>query len=203
MDNNSVINKIIDNSHFSDINKIYKLVKQTIPDITKKQIKKILDARHKDRYMKEWQTKPYQVKIFSAAPNTYFHDLLDNGVNNDPRYYHIFIRSFSRKVPFSRKLTFLEKSRPLRKVDLWEMYFSRENYGRLFCLNINTYFYSTLLTMKHLLAYRCTYSLFLLYSLTQDFEIWGTSCHHIKVIYLLTILTTQQVTSNVHTCETN
>ena len=35
--------------------------------------------------------KYYMNKIYSAAPNCYFHDLLDNGVNNNPRYYHIFV----------------------------------------------------------------------------------------------------------------
>ena len=96
MNNSSIIDTIIDRSHFSDLNKIYKLVKQTIPDVSKKQIKHILDTRHKDRYMKDWQTKPYQVKIFSVAPNTYFHDILDNGANNNPRYYHIFIGTNNR-----------------------------------------------------------------------------------------------------------
>ena len=33
----------------------------------------------------------YFNKIYSTAPNTWFHDLLDNGDGNDPRYWHIFV----------------------------------------------------------------------------------------------------------------
>ena len=33
----------------------------------------------------------YFNKIYSTAPNTWFHDLLDNGDGNEPRYWHIFV----------------------------------------------------------------------------------------------------------------
>lgn len=33
----------------------------------------------------------YFSKVFSTAPNTWFHDLLDNGDGNTPRYWHVFV----------------------------------------------------------------------------------------------------------------
>ena len=33
----------------------------------------------------------YFNKIYSTAPNTWFHDLLDNGNENEPRFWHIFV----------------------------------------------------------------------------------------------------------------
>ncbi len=35
--------------------------------------------------------KYYMHKVYSTAPNCYFHDLLDNGAGNNPRYYHVFV----------------------------------------------------------------------------------------------------------------
>ena len=35
--------------------------------------------------------KYYFSKIFSTAPNTWFHDLLDNGEEYEPRYWHVFV----------------------------------------------------------------------------------------------------------------
>ena len=33
----------------------------------------------------------YFSKIFSTAPNTWFHDILDNGADSSPRYWHVFV----------------------------------------------------------------------------------------------------------------
>ena len=33
----------------------------------------------------------YFNKIYSTARNTWFHDLLDNGDGNEPRYWHVFV----------------------------------------------------------------------------------------------------------------
>lgn len=35
--------------------------------------------------------KYYMRKIYSSAPNCWFHDLLDNGKDNEPRYWHVFV----------------------------------------------------------------------------------------------------------------
>ena len=35
--------------------------------------------------------KYYMHKVYSTAPNCYFHDLLDNGAGNNPRYFHVFV----------------------------------------------------------------------------------------------------------------
>ena len=35
--------------------------------------------------------KYYMNKIYSIAPNCWFHDLLDNGTDNVPRYWHVFV----------------------------------------------------------------------------------------------------------------
>ena len=50
----------------------------------------------KDKYLKRNQVKPYEIKIFSPVLNTWFMDLLDNGKNNVPRYWHIFIGTNNR-----------------------------------------------------------------------------------------------------------
>ena len=35
--------------------------------------------------------KYYMNRIYSSAPNCWFHDLLDNGAGNEPRYWHVFV----------------------------------------------------------------------------------------------------------------
>ena len=85
------VNNIIDNLHFKSFNKVYDSVKSQVPNITKKELRKIILNRKKDKHLNRRQIKPYQIKIFSAAPNCWFMDLLDNGKNNVPRYWHIFI----------------------------------------------------------------------------------------------------------------
>ena len=82
------LNKEIDKSHF----KTYGHVKNHIKTkASSKKIKKVIAGRLKDRFIKTDDIKPYMIKIFSSMPNCWFHDLYDNGKNNNPRYWHVFI----------------------------------------------------------------------------------------------------------------
>ena len=50
--------------------------------------------------------KYYMRKIYSSAPNCWFHDLLDNGKDNQPRYWHVFVgvnTRFLEALPLNSK----------------------------------------------------------------------------------------------------
>ena len=93
---NDRVHSIIDNLRFRTFDKVYKSVKSQIPTITKKELRKILIDRKKDKHLRKNQVRPYQIKIFSPVLNTWFMDLLDNGKENTPRYWHIFIGTNNR-----------------------------------------------------------------------------------------------------------
>lgn len=81
----------IDKIHFRTYNHIVDSILRNHPEMTKKDVKKIVDKRIHDHFVKLKKVKPYYVKIFSSIPNTWFMDLMDNGKDNSPRYYNLFI----------------------------------------------------------------------------------------------------------------
>ena len=85
------INELIDRLHFRTFDKVYDSVKNEFPTITKKDLRKLLMKRKKDKHLKNKQVKPYQIKIYSPTLNCWQMDLLDNGKNHVPRYWHVFI----------------------------------------------------------------------------------------------------------------
>ena len=85
------VNSIIDSLHFRSFNKVYDTVKKQIPNITKKEVRKIIAKRKSDRHLKRGHVKQYQIKIFSPTLNCWFMDLLDNGNGSLPRWWHVFI----------------------------------------------------------------------------------------------------------------
>jgi hypothetical protein len=87
----SRINAIIDSLHFRSFNKVYNEVKRQLPNVTKKEVRKVIMDRKKDRHLRRKQIKPYQIKIFSPTLNCWFMDLIDNGKGNLPRWWHVFI----------------------------------------------------------------------------------------------------------------
>ena len=87
----SEINNIIDKSHFKTFDHVENSVRKQYPDVKNKTIKKVISNRLHDKFIKQRKIEPYYVKIFSSQTNTWFHDLLDNGKDVDPRYWHIFI----------------------------------------------------------------------------------------------------------------
>jgi hypothetical protein len=87
----SRINAIIDSLHFRSFNKVYNEVKRQLPNVTKKEVRKVIMDRKKDRHLRRKQIKPYQIKIFSPTLNCWFMDLIDNGRGNLPRWWHVFI----------------------------------------------------------------------------------------------------------------
>lgn len=102
MSTDSEINDFIDKLHFRTYNHIQAKALEHFPDVTKERLKQILDKRLKDKYIKLSKIEPYYVHIFSTQPNCWFHDLLDNGLQQNPRqakldsapwprYWHIFI----------------------------------------------------------------------------------------------------------------
>ena len=90
------INDVIDKLHFRTFDKVYAEVKKQVPTVTKKELRKILMKRKKDRHLKRKQVKPFMIKIFSPSTGTWFTDLLDNGRENDPRFWHVFIGTNNR-----------------------------------------------------------------------------------------------------------
>ena len=85
------INDEIDKIHFRSYDHIVDSVLRNHPNMTKKEVKQIVDKRIHDHFVKLKKVKPYYINIFSSIPNTWFMDLMDNGKNNTPRYYHLFI----------------------------------------------------------------------------------------------------------------
>ena len=93
---NDHVNSILDRLRFRTFDKVYATVKREIPTIKKKQLRKIIIERKKDKHLRRTHVKPYQIKIFSPVLNTWFMDLLDNGKGNEPRYWHLFIGTNNR-----------------------------------------------------------------------------------------------------------
>ena len=85
------INDFIDKLHFRTLNHVQKKVKEKFPNLKDDKLKEIVDKRLKDKFIKICKITPYYVKIFSTRPNCWFHDLMDNGRGNEPRYWHIFL----------------------------------------------------------------------------------------------------------------
>ena len=85
------INDFIDKLHFRTLNHVQKKVKEKFPNLKDDKLKEIVDKRLKDKFIKIRKITPYYVKIFSTRPNCWFHDLMDNGRGNEPRYWHIFL----------------------------------------------------------------------------------------------------------------
>ena len=86
------VNEIVDELRFRSFDKVYATVKNELPNVRKKEVRKVLMMRKKDKRLRRNQIKPYQIKIFSRSLNTWFMDLLDNGKENEPRYWFIFIK---------------------------------------------------------------------------------------------------------------
>ena len=85
------INQYIDQLHFRTPDHLMKKLRKQFPDTDKEKLLKIINERWHDKFVKLQKIEPYYIKIFSTKPNCWFHDLMDNGSNNNPRYWHIFI----------------------------------------------------------------------------------------------------------------
>ncbi len=95
-------------------NQPFKTIKHVLPQVRtrfriakRSRVAKLLSEIPHDRHLSEYKNlKPYMVKIFSVEPNTWFHDIFDNGRNTlvlqghtpvgAPRYWHIFIGTNTR-----------------------------------------------------------------------------------------------------------
>ena len=85
------INDYIDKLHYRTSNHVFNKVKHKFPNVDDKTINDVIDNRLKDRFVKQSIIEPYLFKIFSTRPGCWFHDLLDNGKNGFPRFWHLFI----------------------------------------------------------------------------------------------------------------
>ena len=90
------VNEIVDGLRFRSFDKVYSSIKSELPNVRKKEVRRVLMMRKKDKRLRRNQIKPYQIKIFSRSLNTWFMDLLDNGKENEPRYWFIFIGTNNR-----------------------------------------------------------------------------------------------------------
>ena len=82
----------IESTHF----KSYKHVRHAVPNVKPSELRKILKKRLHDKQMRLPLIKPYMRRIFEHVPNCYFHDLLIQPKDCNPKYYHIFIGSNNR-----------------------------------------------------------------------------------------------------------
>ena len=136
---NKRINDYVDKLHFRTFNHVWDSVKTKFPEITKKQLKEILDRRLKDKFIKVRKISPYYFKIFSTQPNCWFHDLMDNGKGSDPRYWHLFIGTnnhYAVALPLKNKTAdavrvtlteFINKYHPVRLTSDEESAFVEKN----------------------------------------------------------------------------
>lgn len=88
---NEEISQFIDGSHLRSTKHLMHRLQNKFPNVEKKQLQQVIDSKLKDHFAKTFRVEPYYVKIFSHSPNCWFHDLMDNGKDNEPRYWHIFI----------------------------------------------------------------------------------------------------------------
>ncbi len=87
----SAISKYIDELHFRSSTRLMNKLQSKFPDVDKKHLQQVIDSKLKDHFGKALRIEPYYVKIFSHSPNCWFHDLMDNGKDGEPRYWHVFI----------------------------------------------------------------------------------------------------------------
>jgi len=90
------VSEYIDTLHFRTYRHVIDAVTEKFPDLSDKEIKRIVENKLKDHYIKSKRIKPYMIKIFSSMEGTWFHDLYDNTKNHKPRYWHIFIGTNNR-----------------------------------------------------------------------------------------------------------
>ena len=90
---------LIDRSHFKSFSKLYPLIHEHYPNMSKKEIIEVIKKRLHDRQMKLKQKKPYMRAIFDPVIGCFFHDLLQQTADRPrgyPHYFHIFLESNSR-----------------------------------------------------------------------------------------------------------
>ena len=93
------MDQLIDASHFKSFNKLYPLIHQHYPDMSKSEIMEVIGKRLHDRHLKLRHKRPYMNRIFDPVIGCYFHDLLQQTEDRPkgyPHYFHIFIESNSR-----------------------------------------------------------------------------------------------------------
>lgn len=88
------INQLLDTLSFRTFDKTYDRVKQQYPTVTKKQLRKLILNRKHDVQPKHLHK--YRISIYSPSLNTWFMDIMDNGRDSVPKYYHVFIATNSR-----------------------------------------------------------------------------------------------------------
>ena len=116
------ISKEVDKSHWRTQDHVESRVKNVKPE----KLKEVIESKEHDRFIKLRNIEPYYVKIFSTVPNCWFHDLMDNGKNQHPRYWHIFLgvnNHFAVALPLENKSAralrgtlseFVEKYKPVK-----------------------------------------------------------------------------------------
>jgi len=90
------VSEFIDTLHFRTYDHVVDAVTEKFPDMSDKEIKRIVENKLKDHYIRTRQIRPYMIKIFSSMLGTWFHDLYDNTKGHEPRYWHIFIGTNNR-----------------------------------------------------------------------------------------------------------
>ena len=86
------MNEAIDNTHF----KTYNHIKYAVPGMKGKDLRNLLKQRLHDRQIKLPLKKPYMRRIFEREPGCFFHDLLVQPGDTEPKYFHIFIGANNR-----------------------------------------------------------------------------------------------------------
>ena len=92
----SEVNEYIDTLRFRTLKKVEPLVRRKFPNVDKESLKEIVRKRIHDKRTTRNHNRIYQVKIFSKFRNSWFTDLYDNLVGNQPRYWQIFINTNTR-----------------------------------------------------------------------------------------------------------
>ena len=90
------VDNIIDQSHFKSFKHVKDVIKKVNPNVKDKEISSIIKKRLHDRHLKQHQKRPYMRKIFERVPGCFFHDLLQQPKDSQPKYFHIFIGTNNR-----------------------------------------------------------------------------------------------------------
>ena len=90
------ISDYIDKLHIRTFGKLFPHVKEQFPNVSKEDVRRVVNKRLKDPFYYAKKNKPLQNKIFSDHPYSYLMDLLENQAEFSPRYFYVFINVNTR-----------------------------------------------------------------------------------------------------------
>ena len=90
------MNRLVDETHLNTFRKVWKILHEDHPEITKEQLKRVLSKRLKDPWVNMKELKKQMNPVFANHFGAWMTDLLENQAGWEPRYFMIFVHINSR-----------------------------------------------------------------------------------------------------------